>query len=115
MKLKNITFRQFIETYNFRYCISSDDFNSKIIRIYFGELYHTSEDSNWFEFGVYDWDSNKLQRIERVLSSEILNSYIGSINQSLQDDSIFITLTKEPYKDDNQASQQCGDNITFSE
>lgn len=66
-----ISFKTFINTYNFRLPIDCDTFDTKIIRIYFGE---TSD--NWFEFGVYDFDSNKWDRCSDILSNKILKSNV---------------------------------------
>lgn len=52
--MKGITFEQFIETYNFRKTNEDSIYNTKIIRVYFSDNI-----DDWFEFGVYDFDSKK--------------------------------------------------------
>lgn len=82
--MKKITFRQFVNTYNFRYCYTNNDNNlindTTIIRIYLPNDDENTRDF-WFEFGVYDFcDSSKRKIIERSLSDEIKNSYVDVIS-----------------------------------
>ena len=97
--MNNIPFREFINTYNFRYINNlKDDYNydTQIIRIY--PPSEKEERHKWFEFGVYDFSesSYKQEIIEQVLSKEILDSYVESIsfNQDYEN-AVTIHLTKE--------------------
>lgn len=81
--MNNIPFREFINTYNFRYVNdleSNYNFDTQTIRIY--PPSDEMERHNWFEFGVYDFgeSSYKQKIIETVLSKEILDSYVESIS-----------------------------------
>lgn len=70
--IPKITFEQFVQLYDFRSGSSYlEDYNTKIIRIHYG-----NKSDDWFEFGIYDWDSNKLSRIHKILDKRICNSYI---------------------------------------
>lgn len=101
--MNNIPFREFINTYNFRYINNlKDDYNydTQIIRIY--PPSEKEERYKWFEFGVYDFSesSYKQEIIEQVLSKEILDSYVESIsfNQDYEN-VVTIHLTKEKKAD----------------
>lgn len=103
--MNNIPFREFINTYNFRYVSDRPDgynLDTQIIRIYpptEEERYNTSF---WFELGIYDYSesSYKQKIIENVLSKEILESYVDSIsyNCDLQN-CVHIYLTKKKKAD----------------
>ena len=87
-RMKRITFRQFINSYNFRYCYTNDDKeiinDTTTIRIY---LPNDNEDTSdfWFELGVYDFcDRTKRKIIERSLSDEVKNSYVDVISYNDQ-------------------------------
>lgn len=73
MKDINITFEQFIKTYNFRYAPDSDTFDTKIVRIYFGDH------DDWFDFGVYDFGSvsDTWERVSKILDKKVLQSYVS--------------------------------------
>ena len=82
--MNNITFKQFIYTYNFRYVNDikqNGDYDNDtcIIRIYPPSENH--EKNRWFEFGIYDFseDEYKWKICKTVLSPEILNSYVEQI------------------------------------
>lgn len=117
MKLKNITFKQFIETYNFREAIPSRYADSpcrhstKVIRIDFRELVD-GYDGCWFEFGVYDWGDSKYRLINQVLDDRILNSYISSISYSDDDEILIVDLTKDKYTEVHEKEER--DYITVS-
>lgn len=91
--MKAITFKQFIYTYNFRNIDDSkkydkDQYNTTIIRIF--PLRENFQYNEWFEFGIYDF-SNKdytWKNCEKVLSKEILNSYISSISYNEEFDNV---------------------------
>lgn len=101
--MNNIPFREFINTYNFRYINNLQDdynFDTQIIRIY-----PPSDEMKrhyWFEFGVYDFSESSCKQkiIETVLSKEILESYVESIsfNQDYEN-VVTIYLTKEKKAD----------------
>lgn len=76
--MKRITFRQFMNTFNFRdFCEGNED--TRIIRINFSLLNDNCSSHDYIDFGIYDFDGGKRERIEKVFSSEILDSYIESI------------------------------------
>ena len=93
--MKRISFRQFINTFNFR------DFNegnedNKIIRINFSLLNDDCSSHHYIDFGVYDFDGGKRARVEKVFSSEILDSYIESIGFAYGfENTVEIYLTKD--------------------
>lgn len=101
--MNNIPFREFINTYNFRYVnnLGTDyNYDTQIIRIY-----PPSDEirrNDWFEFGVYDFSesSYKQKIIDTVLSKEILDSYVESIsfNQDYES-TVTIYLTKKKKAD----------------
>lgn len=95
-----ITFRQLIETYNFRYVndIREEKYNldTTMIRVYLpSEEINSSE---WFEFGVYDFSetSYKMGICEKALSKEVMDSYVESIGYNPSIESVVtIYLTKK--------------------
>lgn len=102
--MNNITFKQFIYTYNFRCVDATKNFNDNawedtlIIRIY----PHREDFLNieWFEFGVYDFSNKECtwEICERVLSKDILDSYVESISYDGERDNVVtICLTKEKH------------------
>lgn len=101
--MNNIPFREFINTYNFRYVNNLQDnynYDTQIIRIYPPSDGLIRND--WFEFGVYDFgeSSCKQKIIETVLSKEILNSYVESISYNQDyENTVTIHLTKEKKAD----------------
>ena len=102
--MNNITFKQFIYTYNFRYIndIKNGDYDNDtcIIRIY--PPSEMMSEKKWFEFGIYDFSGEdyKWKICEEVLSKEILNSYVEQIcfNQDYHN-VVTIYLTKEKVSD----------------
>ena len=101
--MNNIPFKEFINTYNFRYVNDLKEnynFDTQIIRIY--PPSDKMERNNWFEFGVYDFgeSSYKQKIIETVLSKEILESYVESISYNIDYESVVtIYLTKDKKAD----------------
>lgn len=101
--MNNIPFREFINTYNFRYINDLKEnynFDTQIIRIY--PPNDRIETRNWFEFGVYDFSesSYKQKIIETVLSKEILDSYVESISYNPDyENAVTIYLTKKKKAD----------------
>lgn len=79
-------FKDFLETYNFRYLNDLKDINgdasydTQIIRVYPPSDSFNRHD--WFEFGVYDYSETewKIGICEKVLTKEILNSYVESVS-----------------------------------
>lgn len=101
--MNNIPFREFINTYNFRYVnnLQNDyNFDTQIIRIYPpSEEIHRN---HWFEFGVYDFSESSVKQkiIEQVLSKEILDSYVESISCNTDCENvvtIYLTKQKKAY------------------
>lgn len=97
--MDNITFKQFINNFNFRYFRDWDNganyYDTKIIRI-FPPLKEYSKDV-WFDFGIYDFCNKEttLELLETILTKEILNSYVSSIDYDDKLEIIQIYLTKE--------------------
>ena len=87
--MRNITFKQFIQTYNFRDIndtkrLPNGEYaeDTKTIRIYLPKIYDDFDlESKWIEFGIYDFGTNKykIQICEEFLSDDILNSYVDEI------------------------------------
>lgn len=78
--MKRITFKQFIETFNFRNTDGKTE-DTDIIRIHIpkkdDEIYTTYD---WLELGVYDFsDIGKQKVLTYALSDNIKNSYIEEI------------------------------------
>lgn len=78
--MKNMTFEQFLLTYNFREPLPNDKYDTQIIRIHLPdkEDYHLDE---WFEFGIYNFDRGVdiLKRIKKIFNEDILKSYVYSM------------------------------------
>lgn len=74
-----ITFKQFMETFNFRDfnpagTTEDSKYNSKIIRIYVDEC------EAWFDFGIDAFHSKSLQRLlEKIFSKDIIQSTVSSM------------------------------------
>ena len=119
--ISKITFKQFIQSYNFREAVpsrynkTSDRRNTQIIRIYVDELCDSGGLSYWFEFGVNDWGNEKDTIVNRVLNDQIRNSFVDSISYSTDDDVLCIYLTCEPQEPVYDTEDNSGDNITFAE
>ena len=82
----SITFEQFIKTYNFRNNVD----NTKTIRVYLSINF-----DDWFEFGVYDYDSQKQVRCMSVLNKRILDSTISSFYYDTENDVFSVFLNRE--------------------
>lgn len=69
-------FETFIKSYSFRTFNEELEESSDIIRVYFG-----FDDYDWFEFGMYDFDSSEdaWKRAKRVLNPKILTMDVMSI------------------------------------
>ena len=67
--MKRITFRQLMNTFNFRDFFDEEGEieDTEIIRIHMGYERYT----DWFEFGIHDFDRYKMERIEKIFSKEI--------------------------------------------
>ena len=63
-----------------------------IIRVYFG-----SDDRDWIEFGVYDFDSleDVCKRVERVLGPKILTMGVASMRCDIENGKIEIYLNQK--------------------
>ena len=72
----NFLLRDFLINYNFKKAKDENEggFNTSIIRIYLSE----TNFNDWFEFGIYDFDriGNKILRLNKVLSKEILEKVV---------------------------------------
>lgn len=101
--MNNITFKQFLLTYNFRYVIdgSEQGYDTQIIRIYppEGENGPYSRGHEWIEFGIYDFseDSWKMSLAEKFLNENIMNSYVEDfcVNEKTSILHIYLTNKKE--------------------
>ena len=85
--MNNISFEQFIKTYNFRYVsdIKRDgdyDNDTCIIRIYPPSKEWRSHNTNWFEFGIYDFSEKEStwEMCKKIFTKEIINSYVDTIS-----------------------------------
>ena len=104
--MKRITFKQFIETFNFRDVYENNKketvYDSKVIRIHLpSEEY---EPRKWFELGVYDFYDEEEKILYRALSEEVKNSYIDYIEIKDEENYgyIEIWLTNKEKRDDNR-------------
>ena len=86
--MNNITFEQFIKTYNFRYVNDIKinggkdyDNDTCIIRIYPPTNEWRSHNTEWFEFGLYDFSEKEAtwEFCKKIFKKEIINSYIDTI------------------------------------
>ena len=98
--MKNITFKQFLYTFNFREFRNEDyhtkeGYNTKIIRIYYPMEDFSYTDDYWIEFGLNDFisDESKEKLLKMFFTTEILNSYIGCIEDQRHSDCIELYLT----------------------
>ena len=105
--MDNISFEQFIKTYNFRYINDTVSHNKEIgndtciIRIYLptDDFYR----DNWFDFGIYDFGSKEStwEMCKQILSKEILNSYVSCVQYNPEYDcEVTIYLTKNKIMED---------------
>lgn len=88
--MKNITFEQFLLTYNFRDykddrgISENEKYDTQIIRVYL-----PNEDivpmSEWFEIGLYHFDSGEtiLKRVQEIFALKLLNSYVYTFNVNI--------------------------------
>jgi len=105
--MNNITFKQFLLTYNFRdWCgngTNTENETTQIIRIYppEGENGPYSIHHEWIEFGIYDFSAdNWKERIaETFLSEKIMNSYIESFRIDDYTSILYVYLTDEKEMD----------------
>lgn len=99
--MKNITFKQFLITYNFRYVPSSkeEDWDTTIVRVY-PDIY--GHKHFWFEFGLYDFSeaSFKYDIAKSFFNEKILNSYISNFGINPNTDVFEIYLTEEEDNDE---------------
>lgn len=101
--MRRITFKQFLETFNFRDVYENnkreDVYDSKIIRIHLPS--EEFEQHEWFELGVNDFSCEKGEIIGRALSEEVKNSYVDEISIKNEENYgyIEIWLSKEENKE----------------
>ena len=102
--MNNITFEQFIKTYNFRYVNESiGDKNDLCNDTCIIRIYPPSDDSyrdKWFEFGIWDFGHKEYtwDRCKQILSEEIINSYVDYIQYNPDYDcevTVYLTNKKE--------------------
>ena len=99
--MENISFKQFIYTFNFRYYDDSkrgecNKEDTLIIRIHNHEEV-TFEDC-WFEFGIYDFSCKDTtwDYCCKFLNENVLNSYVDCIKFNIEENSVInIWITKE--------------------
>lgn len=91
--MKNIPFKQFINCFNFRTFTNGvgnkKNEDTTIIRIYLPYIGSINSDKEWLEFGMYDfWDKSKdkIRLLEKILSKNVLNSYVTDIEYNDGDD-----------------------------
>lgn len=101
--MENITFKQFLITYSFRYITNNKDIreDTDIIRIYPPNEDLLNWNHRWFEFGIYDFseDSWKWSIVEQSLSKEILESYVSSFWADTETSTLHVQLTKNRERD----------------
>lgn len=99
-----IKFKDFIKIHNFRDSYptktSIEDNDTKIIRIYYGEIIDENpfrDSTEWFEFGIYDFGSTKqlINALELIFSKNILNSYVNSFSVNNESNILEVWITKE--------------------
>ena len=105
--MNNITFKQFLLTYNFRDCVDNgtniENETTQIIRIYPPEeengLY--SKLYGWIEFGIYNFsmDEIKMHIAETFLSEKIMNSYVENFYVDNYTSILYVYLTDEKEMD----------------
>lgn len=102
--MENMSFKQFIYTFNFRYYDDSkrgenNKEDTLIIRIHYSfDDDDIIDDDCWFEFGVYDFGSKDItwEYCCRFLNQKILNSYITCIRFDAEENNVVnIWVTKE--------------------
>ena len=104
--MNRITFEQFIKTFNFRdyagynSAFKKDVYDTKIIRIYLPINEEVnSKDSDWFEFGIYDFTEKEYMwnLCKIIFNDNILKSYVSGIQYNVYDSglSLQIYLSKE--------------------
>lgn len=102
--MDNISFEQFIKTYNFRYVNESiRDKNDLCNDTCIIRIYPPTDDfhrDNWFDFGIWDFSHKEStwDRCKQILSKEILNSYVDCIQYNPDYDcevTIYLTKNKE--------------------
>lgn len=98
--MKNITFEQFLLTYNFRLSDGTQNsdgaWNSQTIRVHIPQKDLSYDTSDWFEFGIYHFDRGVdiLKRIRKIFNEDILKSYVYSI-RTLDLGILFVELSYE--------------------
>ena len=105
--MNNITFKQFLSTYNFRNFVgngvNTENEDTQIIRIYSptGENGVYSNHHEWIEFGIYDFSTDywKMRIAETFLNEKIMNSYIESFHIDDYTSILYIYLTDEKEMD----------------
>ncbi len=81
--------KEFLKLYNFRHILNEKE-NTQIVRIY------SDWPSDWFEFGVNDWDYGK-DRFSMYIHPDILKKEVSSINYDDVNEVFCISLyDKEP-------------------
>ena len=81
-KEQKITFKQFMDVFNFR-AFSQDDgrdnYDTKIVRFFLGydEVY--DENALWFEFGVYDFAFSNWDLLQKIFNKDICESYVDGM------------------------------------
>ena len=94
--LRYITFKQFIYTVDIGQYIN-EKMDATSIRIY-TDLDKDKTKDNWFDLGFYDWSfkASAWKFLEKVLSKEILNSYVERIWIDDTFDILCIDLVSKP-------------------
>lgn len=106
--MNNITFEQFIKTFNFRYVNdikSKGDYDNDtcIVRIYPPTDEFKAHNNDWFEFGLYDFGEKEStwDRCKKVLAPEILNSFIDTFQYNPDYNNVVtVYLTKDKKMND---------------
>lgn len=81
-KEQKITFKQFMDVFNFRVfsqdAYGKDRHDTKIVRFFFA-YDKAYDDTQWFEFGVYDFGFSNWELLQKILSKDICESYVDNI------------------------------------
>ena len=62
-----------------------------------------NSDKEWFEFGMYDfWDKSKdkIRLLEKILSKNVLNSYVTDIEYNDGDDNVIYIYLSDKQEGD---------------
>lgn len=96
--MKKIKLIDFLDFVNFRYATDRDEYDTKIIRIYYPDKDDLSfskmyDRNRYFEYGVYDFSVDTRKRLIQTINPWILNCYVLDISSN--ENILEITVTEE--------------------